>query len=487
MKFSYIALNQEHQKLTGVLSAESLDEAREKLHTLQLSIVSLQQEDDAVEETGDLPEATEEGIITFAFYVMDPKQNEVRGTIDAPDRVTAFKRLMSEYKFRVISLADTSIPEEIREEEGKKGLEEIAAEVEDEFGISEADLLESGVEIETHVSESTEEARKEIVANVEEIVARAEEILEKFDEELTGDEVRAIKNKIDTLMRIRLSNNLKYIQDLADELLVMIDATLQQHLDTVVTKQGAAFTDDGKDITSEEGHLAYFRDITQRMSSLMEGYNKSKKKLRRRKKRKQGKVKEKKPITNPAIIRTILILKQFQKIFGTIRRMIFSKSTVVRKQYFQQLKEHIVEFVHIFKIPDYELIPGGADAARVAEDMERRKLEESGLAGPLQGEGSAFYRILQEFHLFFGWLLAFYVAYFYFSVYVVVKWGSESPFFDFVYRSLSSPFPFLTTGFFFLVFFGLTLALRVARGGIILSSFMLFVTAASVVLMVFNF
>ncbi len=485
MKFSYIALNPDHQKLTGVLSAESLDEAREKLHVLQLSIVSLQVEDDTTEEDGDLPGAEQEGIVTFVFHVVDPKQNEVRGTIDAPDRKTAFRRLMTEYKFRVISLCDAVIPEEIQEEEGQKGLAEIAAEVEDEFGISEKDLLESGVEIETHVTESAEEARKEIVANVEEIVARAEEILERFNEELTGDEVREIKNKIDTLMRIRLSNNLKYIQDLADELLVAIDATLQQHLDTVVTRQENTFRDDGKNLTEEENHLAYFRDITQRMSSLMQGYNQSKKKLRRRKKRKQQKVK--KPITDPTILRTILVLKQIQKVLGTLKRLIFSKSTVVRKQYFGQLKEHFVEFKRIFKIPDYELIPGGIGATEAMNDQEQLRQQEALKGDASLYEHNSFYRFLQEFHLFFGWLLAFYVVYFYFSVYVVVKWGSESPFFDFVYRSLSSPFPFLTTGFFFLLFFGLTLSLRLAKGRGLPSSLIMLVTAASIVFLIFNF
>ncbi len=482
MKFSYIALNPDHQKLTGILSAEDKEEAREKLHALSLSIVSLQQEADDAEVTNDLPGEGEEAIITYIFHVYDPKQNEVRGSIDAPDRKTAYHRLMSEYKFRIISLCDESVPEEIREEEGRKGLEDIAEEVKFEFGISEKDLLDSGMEIESHVNEANEEARKEIVANVEQIVARAEEILEKFDEELTGDEVHAVRNKIDTLMRIRLSNNLKYIQDLADELLVAIDTTMQQHLDTVITNQDDSFKDTGKNL-DEAGRLAYFRDLTSRMTNLVDGYNKSKRKLKRRRKKSKT-TKVKKPITNPAIIRTILVFKNFKKLLGTMQRLIFSKSSVVRKQYVQQLKEHLREFIHIFKIPDYELIPGGVDAANMVEALAKEKVERGDTA---KHEQTLFYRLLQEFHLFFGWLLAFYIVYFYFSVYVLVKWGSDSPFFEFVYRSLSSPFPFLTTGFFFLIFLGLTMALRIAKGRIIPSSFMLLVTVLTIVVMIFNF
>ena len=72
-------------------------------------------------------------------------------------------------------------------------------------------------------------------------------------------------------------------------------------------------------------------------------------------------------------------------------------------------------------------------------------------------------------------------------MYVLVKWGSDSPFFEFVYRSLSSPFPFLLTGFFFMAFFGLTLSLRLARGRVVPSSMMLVLTAMLTVVLMFNF
>lgn len=479
MKFSYIALNEEHQKLTGNISADDEKGARDKLHTLKLSVISLQQTNDDVEVT-DLPE---EGIITFVFHVVDLKDNHIKGTIDAPDRKQAFKRLLTEYKFRILSLCDAAVPEENQEEEGKKDLKELAIEVEEEFGVNEADLIKSGTEIETHVSESTEESRKDIVANVEEIVARAEEILEKFNDELTGDEVFNVKSKIDTLMRIRLSNNLKYIQDLADELLIAIDATLQQHLDVVSTKRdGTTFVDGGKNLSAEVGHAAYMRDITSRMNQLLEGYNQAKRKAKRRKHRIQ-KLKVKKKITNPTVIRIILLYKAFVKMMAMLQRMVFAKNSVVRKQYSQQFGQHVQDFTKIFRMPDSALIPQDEDG--IAADELKQKQEAAAKLNEL--EQNIFIRFLLETHLFFGWLLAFYIVYFYFSVFVLVKLGSDSPLFSFVYRSLSSPFPFLVTGFFFLMFLGLTFAIRVAKGKVILSTFVLICTFISIAALFFNF
>ncbi len=46
-RYSYIALNQQHQKLTGVLSADNEQNAREKLHAMAFSVVSLKEESGA--------------------------------------------------------------------------------------------------------------------------------------------------------------------------------------------------------------------------------------------------------------------------------------------------------------------------------------------------------------------------------------------------------------------------------------------------------
>lgn len=476
MKYSYVALNQENQKLTGVLSAESEAEAREKLHALSLSVISLQ-----AEEANESELDKTEGIITYAFHVIGSKQNHIHGTIDAPDRKTALKRLITEYKFQVISLCEAIVPEAEQEEEGKKGLKELFEELEDEFGISQDKLYESKFEVERHSSDALEEARKEIVKNVEEIVARAEEILDKFDQELSGEEVHNIRSKIDTLMRIRLSNNIKYIQDLADELLVAIDITLQQHLQTVSSKiQGHGNQVSAKDLSEEAGHVAYLRDITKRMGNLMDGYQTSK-----RRKFRLRKSKASKPMTNPVLIKSTMLGRIVKKMLTMLQRMVFSKSTVVRKQYLQQFIESVHEFFKVAKTPATEFIPPELKAqyARPDDSLETDSIAE--YIDP--AAGSSFARLLQELRLFIGWLLAFYVTYFYLSVFTLVKLGTETPFFSFINRSLQSAFPFLVTAFFFLMYIGLTIALRWAHGRVISSSLSLLVSMASIALVLANF
>jgi hypothetical protein len=73
MKFSYVALNQEHKKLTGVISAEDQSEARDKLHAMQLSIITIH------EATKEEIDSEKEGVMTFEFHVVDSKGNETRG------------------------------------------------------------------------------------------------------------------------------------------------------------------------------------------------------------------------------------------------------------------------------------------------------------------------------------------------------------------------------------------------------------------------
>ena len=133
MDFSYIAINSKYQKVTGDITAETNEKAKEQLHKMGLSVLKMSESaggaTDAVTSSGN--------IHTFWFLIRDQNGQESSGTIDAADRKTAFRRLMSEYKFEVLALCEDSVPEENRLEEGKKGLTELAAEIKAEFGITE--------------------------------------------------------------------------------------------------------------------------------------------------------------------------------------------------------------------------------------------------------------------------------------------------------------------------------------------------------------
>jgi hypothetical protein len=490
VKFSYVALNHEHKKLTGVISGKDEEEAREKLHSLQLSIIVLTRTSDDASETEIQTETEEKGVLTFIFEALDIKGKNVKGTIDAESRKTAFYRLLSEYHFQILSLCDTKIPLEEREEKGKQGLEELALEIEEEFGTLESDSL-NDFAANTRIEKSEEflDAKKELVESVEEIVGRAEKVLEKFEDELSGDEYRAIKTKIGSLMRLRLSNNLKYIQDLADELLTLIDSTVRRHVESSSEgTEARSLPDVVKKKENTSGHLmvvSRVKGISNKMGRLLR-MMKKRNKLRKRRKREEEKKKKK------GFLRLRLFFRLVKKIFRRLKRVIFARSTVVRKQHLGKIFGYLRDIQKIFqslkkkflaiekKLLVIERKIDEEDVEEEEEQIMRRK--------PVKKyKKIAFYQFLQEAHLFFGWLLAFYIVYFYFSSFALIKWGTTFPFFSFLYRSLSHSFPFLIMGILFVLFFGMTVALRFSYGKILVSFFYFLITVSCIFLFLFNF
>lgn len=495
MRYSYIALNQEHQKLTGSVSAENEAEARDKLHSLGLSIISLSKTDlKEEEEEQEITETpTEEQQKAFVFHVLDQKGNETQGTIEAKNRHTAYYRLASEYNFKIISLCDESIPSDFREEKGKEGLEELHRMAEEEFGTLQK-KEEKKEKQKQSITQSEEfiEMKKELVENVEEIVEQAKMVLERFQDDLVGEEVRAIKTKIDHLMRLRLSNNLQYIQDLADELLEQVDVTLRRHAEKNPEEEDREEIEDEEDFSentvkrsehvkkSKEHHtLVHIKRISKRMQMLMGGYKQYSKKSRLKKKRKKKKKKK-----SATVVRIQLMMRSSGKVIRNTKKLILSKNTAVRKRYADQTKEYFQDLKELFFTPSENLVT--IEQKIVDREVEEEKAEREWVKLEIF-QKTFFLNLFKEIRLFFGWLLAFYVAYFCVAILLIMKWGDTSPIHSFLYQSLQSPFPFLATGCFFLIFLGLTCITRIAKGSPWLSSVFALSTVFFVVLFVANF
>jgi hypothetical protein len=483
VKFSYIALNHEHKKLTGVVSGEDEKEAREKLHNLRLSIIVLTRTSDDASETGIQTETGEEGILTFIFEALDTKGKNVKGTIDAESRKTAFYRLLSEYNFEILSLCDTKVPLEERGEKGKQGLEELAFEIEAEFGAVQYDPLDDFLfDTKTERSDEFLNARNELIENVEEIVERAKQVLEEFEEEINADEYRTIKMKIESLMRLRLSNNLKYIQDLANELLTFIDSVVRKHVesssDDLEVHSPMNIAEKEENISGHLRVLSQVKGISERMGTLL-GVTKKTSHFRKKKKRREGMEK------NMAPSRFGLFLRVVKKMFWSLKRILFTRSAAVRRQHLGKIYEYFEDIYRIFQTPIKKL----PLMERKIDIEETKQQEKQVMEGVFMKkyQKTAFHQFLQEIHLFFGWLLAFYIIYFYISSFVLIKWGTEFPFFSFLQSSLTNSFPFLMTGILFVLFFGMTLALRFSYGRVLFSLLYLLITVSCIFLFLFNF
>jgi|GEM_PF-6937717 len=226
MNFSYVAINSKYQKVTGVIDAGDAEQAKEQLHKMGFSVLEIGETLAPVTEQA---ATLQETVPTFWFLVRDQNGQESEGTIEALDRKNAFRRLRSEYKFEVLALCSSQIPAEERRAAGAMGLEELAEELHQEVGLETGISPADDADIEVVADKHFQQQRKQILEEVDRVTKKAEEILATYKEKISGEEFRSIKTAMDTLMRIKLSNNIEYIKDLAEELFESIRQVLQKY------------------------------------------------------------------------------------------------------------------------------------------------------------------------------------------------------------------------------------------------------------------
>ena len=111
---------------------------------------------------------------------------------------------------------------------------------------------------------------------------KAEEILGKYKLQITGEEYRSMKTNLDTLMRIKLSNNIPYIQSLVEELFESIRRIVLRYdvpaLATAVTSsddQGNQVEDDYAELVQGQIHQKAIKNasVLGRLKSISEHLN----------------------------------------------------------------------------------------------------------------------------------------------------------------------------------------------------------------------
>ncbi|MBI5412197.1 hypothetical protein HZA43_03405 [Candidatus Peregrinibacteria bacterium] len=208
MKFSYTALSKSNKQLNGLLEAIDLDNAKEELHKMGLSIVTIQEIAEADYQNELLKQkATKEsqGIKTFSFQATDNRGKPIDGTIEAPAIENACERLIREYQFTLHAL----YPQAASEEEKKFFAEHFK------------DLIsqcEVSIKKNTLPEESSEEEEKtvdqQMIAEIDRVILKTKEALNEYSDFFSTDHQLEIKNSLAELERVRQSNNLKHIEQL---------------------------------------------------------------------------------------------------------------------------------------------------------------------------------------------------------------------------------------------------------------------------------
>lgn len=212
--FKYIVANKDGKKLTGTVEAPDEQTARIELNNLGFSILTL-------EKTQELPKH-DETLTKYIFEAIDANSKLVSGTIPAKDTDEAFSKLTSGYSLVVTAIWKEGSTETEINEARKKGTQKMQEFIEKK---NEEDIKQKT----TNAEQQKETAF--VKAKIENLLKEIHELLVKFDADFTIDQKAEIEKKIDKLLRIKNSTNLNYVLETAEDLLNSIKAQEQALVD----------------------------------------------------------------------------------------------------------------------------------------------------------------------------------------------------------------------------------------------------------------
>lgn len=211
-KYRYNVINQENKALNGTISAPDEQSARKELNQLGFSIIGINEipENEVEEQQGPV-------LPTFEFAATDKTQKRVVGTIQSEDRYNAYKRLINEYSFEVEYLVDQALPEDQKAQERAKGVFELQNQL-DEEAIS----LQKKVQGENQDLKEFEEKQETLKLQVDFVLKKVKEMLDLYENEMKRETKEQIRKYVDKILRIKSSTNLDYIRKSCEELLTFL-------------------------------------------------------------------------------------------------------------------------------------------------------------------------------------------------------------------------------------------------------------------------
>lgn len=221
MRFSFTVLNKELSKITGTLEAESLERAKELLHEMELSVMSL------AEITGEYqPPKDKEGnqLVGFVFKGQTFKRSDITGTLDDLNKENAYKRLTKELKVDVDELYKEGLTESEIATQKTEGLEALKAQIsEGDEDLQKAATREAQQQAEQDKQQKIlDEQSKQIQMEVDDVAEQTKKILEEYGNRLPPSTIEEINEALDKLMRMKMSSNFARIRELMSELLELL-------------------------------------------------------------------------------------------------------------------------------------------------------------------------------------------------------------------------------------------------------------------------
>lgn len=397
--FKYTVANKEGKKLSGTVEAESEPSARNELNNLGFSILELSQvqeqqaEESVVENT--------ETARKFVFEAVDKNAKLITGTIPSINEEEAFKRLQTEYNLTVSAIwPENSTNEQIIEAK-KKG----TAALREKLKLPE---LSEGISTEKSLQEEKEE--QFLKAKIENILKEVGTLLQEFDKELDPSQKAEINKKIDRLLRIKHSTNLNYILETATELLEFIQTQEKSLKEKGYQEKQLQLHIKTQRLLDELNQQEHKKSISEDILGKIQRWQNT------------HIVAGQESSTSIKFFNSILV--KIKGIFETPPEIVTIKTQIkaYNKQLFSFVKLYFKEPTAEYKEKVKQSIKTIWKARKKAKDnlKEVRKMlkmqKRKGLV-----EENLMQAFTEELNAFTGWLLAFYIIYYFVSLYLNTK------------------------------------------------------------------
>ncbi|MFA6917217.1 MAG: hypothetical protein WC285_00040 [Candidatus Gracilibacteria bacterium] len=391
--FKYTVANKEGKKLNGTISVPDEESARKELNNLGFSILELAESTETIQE--------DKQSNKFVFEALDKHSKQITGTIPAKDEEETFRRLTKEYDLSVTAIWKEGATESEISKAKIDGTKKFQEKL-----IEEEELEKNTQKVKTLEEEKEEEFTK---AKIETVLQNVNLLLQEFDQEFDKTQKAEINKKINKILRIKHSSNLSYILASAEELLMFLhdqekmlkekgmnDKQLELEIKTRRLLDNLKATSKPKTISD---------DIMNRIGSWEEKHS-----------RDQGKFSQ--FLYN--------LLEKIKKFFETPPEILALREQV--RAYNKQLYDFTLLY---FKesSPDYkEKIKTSLKtvwAARKKAKMEisrvKKGIKERNRVVEISTGTSFISSLVTELNALTGWLLAFYIVYYFVAIYLTTK------------------------------------------------------------------
>jgi hypothetical protein len=206
-KFRYIVVNKENRQLSGVVDAPSLDIAQNDLKELGFSVVSIEEDQ--------LSESEEQGI-TFEFSGVDKQKKNIVGTIISEDRYSAFKRLITEYDLDVRYIVETDLDEKEKEKKKAAGIIDLMKQYQKEVQKNTQMFHKEKLK---KIDRSFDKEKALVMRQVDFVLKKVSEAIDKFANDLNPQDKQRIKDSVNKILRLKNTTNLDYLKKTSQDLL----------------------------------------------------------------------------------------------------------------------------------------------------------------------------------------------------------------------------------------------------------------------------